>query len=249
LVNAFWTKVRLDGNPISTTFSSKFFTIFVSNFDVPTGANYSNTITTGFKCALAVLAAFSSILGRAGSLECLIVTLFGIVGFELNRQIIANLANDSFGTFSIFTFGGFMGLALGFILYLRERREPGTSTEKHPNYTSNSSTTSVALFGALIIFTFFPFLAVDLDAYHGINQFNLWTGPFYIIIAMGAAVVGSVIVSCLINGHLIIRDLIHSPIAGGIIAGSASFFITSPVYALVVGFMGGATQAFIQNYF
>jgi positive regulator of sigma E activity len=250
LVNAFWTKVRLDNNPTSNTFtSSKFFTLLVSNFDVPTGANYANTITTGFKCALAVLAAFSSILGRAGSLECLIVTLFGIVGFELNRQIIINLATDSFGTYSIFTFGGFMGLALGFILFLREKREADTNTEKHPNYTSNSSTVSVAIFGALIIFTFFPFLALDLDAYTGINKFNIFTGPFYIIIAMGAGVIGSVIVSCIINGHLIIRDLIHSPLAGGIIAGSASFFITNPVYALVVGFTGGATQAFIQNYF
>lgn len=44
------------------------------------------------------------------------------MGFELNRQIISNMGQDSFGTFSIFTFGGFMGLALGIILYLKERR-------------------------------------------------------------------------------------------------------------------------------
>lgn len=73
------------------------------------------------KCGLSILVAFSSILGRAGPLECLIVSLFGAMGFEFNRQIISNLAQDSFGTFSIFTFGGFMGLALGLILYFRER--------------------------------------------------------------------------------------------------------------------------------
>lgn len=70
-----------------------------------------------------------------------------------------------------------------------------------------------------------------------------------VIVAMGASIVSSVIVSCMINGHLIVRDLIHAPIAGGIIAGSASFFLTNQVYALVVGFVGGAIQTLIQNYF
>lgn len=120
LANAFWIKVGIQDNPNFTDFSSKSFTLLLSNFEIKAGSNYSNTITTCFRCALAVLVAFSSILGRAGSLECLIVSLFGIVGFELNRQVISNLGTDSFGTFSIFTFGGFMGLALGFILRIRE---------------------------------------------------------------------------------------------------------------------------------
>ncbi len=67
--------------------------------------------------------------------------------------------------------------------------------------------------------------------------------------AMGAAIVGAVIFSVLINGSVIARDLIHAPIAGGIIAGSASFFITAPVYIFVVGFTGGAVQTVLQNVF
>lgn len=91
-----------------------------SNYDIVTGANYSNTITTAFKCALAVMAAFSAILGRVGPLECLIVSAFGIFGYEFNRQLITVRINDSFGTLSIFTFGGFMALALGFIMRMRD---------------------------------------------------------------------------------------------------------------------------------
>ncbi len=140
-----------------------------------------------------------------------------------------------------------MGLALGLILYLKEKKNPETSTEFHPNYTSSDTNVSVALFGSLIIFVFFPFLAFDLDTFHGINSFNLYTGPLLIVVAMGASIIGSVIVSFYFNGYLIIRDLIHAPIAGGIIAGSASFFLTNQVYALVVGFVGGAIQSFIQN--
>lgn len=89
--------------------------------------NYANTITSCFKCSLALITAFSSVLGRAGNLECLIITIIGVVGFELNRQIISNLANDSFGTYGVFTFGGFMGLALGLFAKWREDRSENCS--------------------------------------------------------------------------------------------------------------------------
>jgi nitrate/nitrite transporter NarK len=51
------------------------------------------------------------------------VVLFGTVGFELNRQIIQQKQGaDAFGTFYIFTFGGFMGLVLGLFSLIREKR-------------------------------------------------------------------------------------------------------------------------------
>jgi hypothetical protein len=56
------------------------------------------------------------------------VSLFGIVGYELNRQVLINLGIDGFGTYSIFTYGGFMGLALGVILKFKEDREEGSGT-------------------------------------------------------------------------------------------------------------------------
>lgn len=103
--------------------------------------------------------------------------------------------------------------------------------------------------GSLIVFLLMPLLAVDLDAYHGINQFNVYTGPLYVILAMGAAIMGGLVVSLLINGYAIVRDLIYAPIAGAIIVGSASFWITNPSYAMAGGFVGGAIMATIQNIF
>jgi hypothetical protein len=64
---------------------------------------------------------------------------------------------------------------------------------------------------------------------------------------MAASLIGSSMVSMLINEQIIIRDLVHAPIAGGIVVGSASFFIANPVYALVAGFAAGVLQALIQN--
>ena len=103
------------------------YNLHLSNRDMTTSSssptNYGNCITNAMKCALALSVAFSSVLGRAGQLECLFICIFGVIGFELNRQAIQErIGADSFGTFFIFTFGGFMGLALGLICYLREQR-------------------------------------------------------------------------------------------------------------------------------
>jgi hypothetical protein len=71
------------------------------------------------KCALAIIVAFSAVIGRSGAFECLLATIFGTIGYEINRQIIGNIGIDSFGTFSIFSFGGSMGLTLGVFLKVK----------------------------------------------------------------------------------------------------------------------------------
>lgn len=247
IANAFWTKVRLQQNPNNLSFNLRDISLLLSNFDITTGSNYSNTITTCFKCALAMVTAFSSILGRAGPLECLIVTMIGIFGFEFNRQLITTHVNDSFGTLSVFTFGGFMGLALAFLLRLKEESGEGNSTARNTRNSANMASVARAIIGSLIVFLLFPFLALDLDAYHGINSFNVYIGPLNIVLAMAAALGAAIMTSGLINGYIIARDLVHAPIAGAIIAGSASFFATNVTQSIIAGFFGGVIQTAIQN--
>ena len=91
----------------------------------------SNTIISAIKCALALIIAFGSVIGRVGPLECLIMSVFGIFIYELNRSIIANIGQDLFGTFSIFTFGGYMGLTFGIFMTFREKSRQAL-TWKHP---------------------------------------------------------------------------------------------------------------------
>jgi hypothetical protein len=127
LINDFWTKTGIQSNNVALDFSNgnKDYNIFLSDRETATGGTatyYGNSITNAIKCALSVAVAFSAVLGRAGHLECLLVSAFGVVGFELNRQIIQqNQGTDTFGTFYIFTFGGFMGLGLGLLSLIRER--------------------------------------------------------------------------------------------------------------------------------
>jgi hypothetical protein len=140
-----------------------------------------------------------------------------------------------------------MGLALGLILKCKDHISNDRSSLTNEFNNASKSSISIAAFGALIVFVLFPFLSYDLDTFRGFDSYPRYNGPTSMIIGMAAAIVGSACVSGIINGCLIARDLIHAPIAGGIVVGSASYFLTAPVYALVAGFAGGASQTLIQN--
>ena len=91
--------------------------MFLANLNSTDYGN--NTVTSSIKCAIALIVAFGSVIGRIGPLECLIMTVIGAFGYELNRCIIINIGQDLVGTFSIFTFGGYLGLVFGIIMRLR----------------------------------------------------------------------------------------------------------------------------------
>lgn len=126
LINDFWTKTRIqsvNSPALDFSYDARYYNLYLANRDtLPTGelTGYGNCLTNALKAALAMAVAFSSVLGRAGQMECLIINIIGVIGFELNRQLIQErIGSDAFGTFLIFTFGGFMGLALGLLSYLR----------------------------------------------------------------------------------------------------------------------------------
>ena len=93
----------------------------------------------------------------------------------------------------------------------------------------------------------FPVLAVDLDAFHGINSFNVYVGPLSVLMSMCSSIMITLVLSALMNDSIVIRDLIHAPIAGGIAGGTASFFTTNLAECLIVGFFAGAIQTIYQN--
>lgn len=94
-----------------------------------------------------------------------------------------------------------------------------------------------------------PFLAYEIDAYIYFNSWATYTLPTCILLGMGAGVIGGITFSLIYNGELIIRDAIHGVIAGAIVTGASSLYLTNPGYALITGGVGGFTQSIIQNIF
>lgn len=85
--------------------------------------------------------------------------MFGTFGFELNRKLILLLGLDYGGSFSVFTFGGFVGLFLGIMLNCKYKGENETGRNRH--YTGNSFSVSLSLMGNLIVWALFPIFVMD----------------------------------------------------------------------------------------
>lgn len=191
---------------------------------------------------MANVVAFSCILGRAGPLEAWFIVFVGTVGYELNRNLLTKYGFDGPGSFHIFIYGGFLGLVASILLKIRE-----PETQRHPNYTANKFSSTVALLGTIIIWVFFPLLSMD-PAFEGAPEgFTVYTGPINTALGLGAATLTSFSISALINGKLQIRDIIYGPVAGGIAVATASVYIVEPVYAFAIGSFGALVQVFIMN--
>jgi hypothetical protein len=114
-------------------------------------------------------------------------------------------------------------------------------------YTGSEISTLYAAFGALIVFALFPLLSYEIDAYSRYNAYSPYSNPTCIIAGLGAGAIGAIGTSILINGYLIVRDALHGPIAGAIVVGASSLYISNPVFAFVAGAAGGIIQSLIQN--
>lgn len=160
MINAFWIKADVTNYNFEQKYFSnedKTYDLFLTNQNAP--HLYMATVTGAFRCALAMIVAFSSILGRAGPLEAWFVTVIGTIGYELNRQIINNYVTDSGGTNAIFVFGGFMSLMIGIMRKIKEKDPDHTG--QHERYTGSQVSSTLALLGTLFIFIFFPILTQD----------------------------------------------------------------------------------------
>ena len=154
---------------------------------------------------------------------------------------------DYGGTFGVFVFGGFLGLFMGIFLNLKYRGENTTARNAH--YNANTFSVALSLTGNLIVWSLFSVLTMDpeFDS-RATSSFQLYTVPILIFFGMAASTLVSIGISSIINHSILVRDAVQGPLAGAIAVASAAYFITNPVYALVIGCVAGAIQTVWQNY-
>ena len=74
LANHFWTRTKIQNTNsplLDFAYTNRYFNLFLSNRETTPTANltaYGNCLTNAMKCALSVVVAFSSVLGKAGQL-------------------------------------------------------------------------------------------------------------------------------------------------------------------------------------
>lgn len=154
LANSLWTELAIfnNPNPNMTDTTENNFAFFLASFDNNLSTN--NNITGCIRCALALVIGCSGILGRAAPMDYLIFAIMTTFSFELNRQIVANLGIDHFGSYTIFGFGGFVSLGQGLLFLLME-----DTSNRETELKASQTSLSFSLIGSLVIFTLVPVLA------------------------------------------------------------------------------------------
>ncbi len=64
---------------------------------------------------------------------------------------------------------------------------------------------------------------------------------------MAGSTVMSIGVSSIINHTISVRDVVQAPTAGAVAIASSAYYITNPVYALVIGCVAGIIQTILQT--
>lgn len=104
----------------------------------------------------------------------------------------------------------------------------------------------LALLGTLFIWIFFPILTSDYIR-SGIALHTPFTGAYTVMYSIAAATIASFATSMILHDGLLIRDIIYGPIAGGVISSSPSFYVTNPVYGILIGLIAGIVQVVLMN--
>jgi len=141
--------------------------------------------------------------------------------------LISRWSVDNGGSMGIFCFAGFYGSLISIILYCKQK----TTFENHRLRAGSKFSFVLAGIGALFCWVFFVFLNIDipnssfLNYYAGINTFY----------CISACVFMTISFSCILNGKLDFKAIVHSPIVGGVAIGSSSALINTPLSALILG--------------
>lgn len=161
--------------------------------------------------------------------------------YELNRQIVIRYAFDFGGSISIFCWGGVYGSVVSVMLYWRKHKK---TAQEHELRVAGKFSYSLTALGALFCWVFFPFLNTDIPASLALN-YQAGIATFYCITG---CVLTSLGISCIINGRLSLRDIVYSPVVGGVIVGSSAGMISNSAGAIILGVVGGIFHLMLQRW-
>ena len=118
LVNGFWTRVNLQGGWDNSEMTKLPLYLNEENGQTSSGGTHTFglTVVDGLKCSMAMVIAFMAMGGRAGPVEALIISLFGTISYEVNRQTQTLYASVIGCSNYVFTFAGFMGGIMSLLL-------------------------------------------------------------------------------------------------------------------------------------
>lgn len=109
-------------------------------------------------------------------MEIFFLSIFGVLFYELNVQIISRFAFDHGGSMTIFVYGGTLGFFASWLMTnSRNRVFLG-----HERYKSSKMHTTFSLLGALFVWVLFPFLAQQATIYNPTSDPLIYNATKYV---------------------------------------------------------------------
>ena len=176
------------------------------------------------------------------------VALVGTMGYELDRQILLRFSWFDGGTFSVFTFGSFMGLFMGLVLLCKYKRR-SNQTKNIELYTGSPHSVVISLLGTLLAICLLPVAILDQEDQFGGELHSMYPSAFMsMMTASFACLTMNIGVSITINHKASVRDIVEGSIAGSISIASTAFYISKPLDSIVIGSIVGLLQPLLQNF-
>jgi ammonia channel protein AmtB len=102
----------------------------------------------------------------------------------------------------------------------------------------------LASIGSLFCWVFFPFLNWDIPVqFIYSNQAAINT-----LYCITASVITCACISCLFYGQMSLKDVVYSPVVGGVIVGSSAAMINNSAGALILGMVAGIVHTLLQRW-
>ena len=196
----------------------------------------TSELIRGEYCAISMVVAFGAIIGKSNNLQILIAAIIGILLYCVNEQILFSSLDvrDIGGSMYIFTFGGWYGLGLSWVLNYKEAKE------SH-NFLTDVNASSFGLIGTLFLWCFFPSFNSGLAINPYLANMAV-TNTYFCLIG---SVIGAYFASKLFfGGKFHVEHILNATLVGGILMGSGADILTDSFVAYIVGGLGGILAAF-----
>jgi len=209
-VRAFWYKAGTALQNSNKSFGDNSFSrISFVNIGQDQYANNDLAVASlsdAIACAICMILALGSVIGRIQFLEAFVMTAFGAWFYEVNYQLFFRFQIDDVGFgMRIFLFAGVMSLVVALLLGRKD------TTINHAGFYSSYSTRGISLLGFVFTFCAFPFLCAS-ELYHtSINRgYIAYIGVLNMYLALGAGVLGSFVANSLTYRKIHTFDLIYT---------------------------------------
>jgi ammonium transporter Rh len=190
-------------------------------------------------CVASCLIAMMAVIGRINPTDLIKMATLQVGGYTLNEQIVYRSigAYDAGGGSVVHTFGAYYGLAVSLVL----ARYALPTLRPERSYYSNL----MALLGTLFLWIFWPFFNFGIQANNSYERTLIVINTYC---ALAASTVATFIVTAMHGRGLLVEDIQHATLVGGVAIAASCGVVYIPAVASTIGFLAGIISANCLHY-